>query len=120
MVNETKTLTISEFLRERLHEAELTVPTMDCRCEAEPEYLPDRQSDELRHDCAEFVLEDIMSKRAIVDLHAAWKNRLGYLVCDECSADSDPYIDQVPYPCATLRLLAAPYRDHPDWREEWA
>lgn len=23
------------------------------------------------------------------------------------------------YPCETLRLLAWPYRDHPDWQTEW-
>jgi hypothetical protein len=41
------------------------------------------------------------AKRRIVGLHP----------CDNCGAAFDP--------CETLRLLALPYADHPDYREEW-
>ena len=41
------------------------------------------------------------------------------VVCDECSGDDDPYIDQVAYPCETVRLLALPYADRVGYREEW-
>lgn len=29
-------------------------------------------------------------------------------------------VDLLEYPCPTLRLLALPYREHPDYRSEWA
>jgi hypothetical protein len=28
--------------------------------------------------------------------------------------------DDVTYPCRTLRALALPFVDHPDFRQEWA
>jgi len=89
----------------------------------------------------EFLLQRIAEDEAyigqilsrIVELHAASQHPLtGSLspytkeprdlgiVCDECSGFDDPYIDQVKYPCPTLLILALPYADHPDYREEWA
>jgi pyrimidine deaminase RibD-like protein len=53
-----------------------------------------------RHDPAR-VLADVAAKRAIVALHP----------CDDCGMGNDP--------CSTLRLLAQPYAEHPDYDEEW-
>ena len=48
------------------------------------------------------------AKRRIVELHHT-AGRSG--LCDECHSKV--------WPCPTLRLLALPYADHPDYREEW-
>jgi Family of unknown function (DUF6221) len=68
-------------------------------------------------DLARF-LYDCVSKRMIVALHTP-------------SSEADPaqpavglrkYIcahDRSPYPCLTLRALAIPYADHPEFREDW-
>jgi hypothetical protein len=67
-----------------------------------------------RHDPAR-VLADVEAKREMVDEHqdvndgscAHW----GY----PTHGGSSPQR----YPCRTLRLLALPYTDHPDYRDEW-
>jgi len=63
------------------------------------------------------VLAECAAKRRIVELHrgqkALWdddENPLEVVECPECG---------VLFPCPTLRLLALPYADHPDYREEW-
>lgn len=73
-----------------------------------------------RHDPAR-VLAECVAKRRIVELHSRYEcDTAGYpghercgeiAVCDKC--------DDARFPCDTLRLLALPYADHPDWREEW-
>ena len=37
--------------------------------------------------------------------------------CVEFHADMD--CEQQEHPCVTLRILALPYAEHPDYREEW-
>jgi len=64
-----------------------------------------------RHDPAR-VLADCEAKRRIVGLH---ERRPDWPDCQECG-DRD---DIKPWPCSTLRLLALPYADHPDYRPEW-
>jgi hypothetical protein len=82
-----------------------------------------------RHDPAR-VLREVEAKRRIVDEHA---NEGGY--CRICTIedrqentlegirDDGPYMVTVQrpllYPCPTLRLLALPYADCPDYRQEW-
>jgi hypothetical protein len=46
------------------------------------------------------------AKRRIVELHRAKDN--GF--CTHCNWK---------WPCVTLRLLALPYADHPDYQPEW-
>jgi hypothetical protein len=60
-----------------------------------------------RHDPAR-VLADVEAKRAIVAEHACGDedDKPPGFECDHCPR--------------VLRLLAQPYRDHEDWREEWA
>lgn len=92
-----------------------------------------------RHDPAR-VLREVEAKRQIVDLHpyttqrAAssetslrsaygpnWEKRLKNLdtpYCETCDVD-DGVIASDGTPCETLRLLALPYADHPDYREKW-
>lgn len=92
-----------------------------------------------RHDPAR-VLAEVEAKRRIVDLHpyttqrAAssetsfrsaygpnWEKRLKNLdtpYCETCDVD-DGVIASDGTPCETLRLLALPYADYPDYWEEW-
>ncbi len=58
------------------------------------------------------------AERALLDLHAPD----GY-VPDDCGACARPEPGRehgIPSPCRTLRLLAAPYADHPAYQPEWA
>lgn len=57
------------------------------------------------------VLAEVESKRGMVELHQTQ------------FADGDPYqrclADGADYPCATLKLLALPYADHPECHPSW-
>lgn len=55
------------------------------------------------------VLAECEAKRRIVELHPSVIDD-GQTVCSE---------EQAEWPCPTLRLLALPYADHPDYRDEW-
>jgi len=62
------------------------------------------------------LLAECAAKRAVVELHPT------YIYTDE-----EPGFEMEAAkclcggsPCATLQALAAVYRDHPDYREEWA
>jgi hypothetical protein len=66
------------------------------------------------------------AKRRIVDLHPPTDpyNREGDRYCRRCLSPGydTGYPDewcQDDWPCPTLRLLALPFADHPDYREEW-
>ncbi|QGZ53355.1 hypothetical protein GPZ77_34560 (plasmid) [Streptomyces sp. QHH-9511] len=63
------------------------------------------------------VLAEVDAKRRIVDLHQE-SLESGYSTdfCRECDFGG---VSQSYYPCATLRLLALPYADHSDYRDEW-
>jgi len=71
----------------------------------------DEEVAQARHDPAR-VLAECEAKRRIVGLH---ERRPDWPDCQECG-DRDY---QKPWPCSTLRLLALPYSDHPDYRPEW-
>jgi hypothetical protein len=62
------------------------------------------------------VLRDIEAKRAIIEEHRP-RTDARDLRSDPCDAH-DP-ITLESEPCDTLRHLAAVYRDHPDYREDW-
>lgn len=86
-----------------------------------------------RHDPAR-VLTEVDAKRQIIELHQPitdptppFKNTEGFL-CSICTAAGGAMYDQqrgilftdlTVFPCRTLRLLALPYTDHPDYRDEW-
>lgn len=62
-------------------------------------------------------LADVSAKRAMIALHAVEDERM-----HEC-VGSDPVIGIVTdyvANCQTLRLLVAPYADHPDYEPAWA
>lgn len=69
------------------------------------------------HDPAR-VLADIAAKRRIIELHVAAESPdtdegrdMNVETCGHCMET---------YPCPTLRLLALPYAEHDDYRQEWA
>jgi hypothetical protein len=61
-----------------------------------------------RHDPAR-VLAECAAKRAIAGLH-----KVGADQCDEHNAMFESI------PCPTIRALAAVYKDHPDYQQDWA
>lgn len=63
------------------------------------------------------TLREVEAKRGLLDLHHMVedpKEMQDY--CAECDLGRDKYPY---YPCTTLRILALPYADHPDYLEEW-
>lgn len=122
-----------QFLRARLDEDEQTARAAGGTWWAPPDLpgqvhdsggvnieakLPSFAAHIARHDPAR-VLAEVDAKRQIID----WHER--QCTCDPCTADGNElpntgrpdggYGDD----CPTLRLLALPYADHPDYREEW-
>ncbi|MFF9631749.1 DUF6221 family protein [Streptomyces fradiae] len=86
-----------------------------------------------RHDPAR-VLAEVDAKRRLLDLHALvhrdvlWLDSEGgeateeIAVCGHCVPRHSCFSDRGAVPqggCATLRLLATPYADHPDYRNDW-
>ncbi len=69
------------------------------------------------------VLAEVEAKRAMLDEHQPNAEPYSWVKCSRCvetmagryQEDWEPQ----KYPCRTLRLLALPYADHPDYREEW-
>lgn len=72
------------------------------------EWLGDAVEHVSRHDPAR-VLAECKAKRRIVELHQAEDGQHP----DFCGHDLREL------PCPTLCLLALPYADHPDYRDEW-
>jgi hypothetical protein len=56
------------------------------------------------------VLAWCEAQRRIVELHPKSVHNYSNDTCFGCGED---------WPCPTLRLLALPYVDHPDYRQEW-
>jgi hypothetical protein len=86
-----------EFLRARLNIDELAVSRGECRCGSGP----------ARPDCPDRVLADVQAKRKIIDEAEGYHAELEYGDNGEWAFD------------CVLRLLALPYADHLDYREEW-
>jgi hypothetical protein len=71
------------------------------------------------------VLADVEAKRELVKLHGRAVLRAGggaqyfdtETVCRSCEPNYQ--FRELSWPCTTLRLLALPYADHPDYRDEW-
>lgn len=62
------------------------------------------------------VLAEVQAKRAILELHICpCPNDCGD--CGQCSGAH--MADPVGFPCPTVKLIAVPYQDHPDYRQEW-
>ena len=113
-------MTITEFLTARLDEIEAVADRV----------LLDQGTGDLDSLRAE-VLADVAAKRAIVtDVHAegydysaSYREPEGTLrTCSECGPDEDVKFrtDGKGYwPCLTLKHLAMPYSEHPDYDEGW-
>lgn len=66
------------------------------------------------------VLADIAAKRAIVAAHPMeYLDAWGTSVCTTCTSDLNPTWTEGGGPCTTLRLLAQPYAEHPDYGPAW-
>ncbi len=119
------------FLRSRLAERERIAqqarPTYDDAEHASAEALWNAQlhttecgyrMEALHHDCCcdavQTELAEVDAKRRIIDEHPVGER--GY--CTNCWADRQ--VLSVEAPCLTLRLLARPYADHPDFDPVWA
>ena len=61
------------------------------------------------------VLREVEAKQQMLDEHhqASLPNGIDLDECNTCGGANEPW------PCPTLRLLARPYSDHPQFREEW-
>lgn len=90
-------------------------------------WLSERVEHIARHDPAR-VLSDVESKRRIVAMHAdrdCDDQRFGPIEWELAEgqtpvADGMVIASQRVLGCETLAHLAAVYRDHPDFREEWS
>lgn len=77
----------------------------------------------VRHDPTR-VLAECEAKRRIVEIHVPWGFEYsGGEGCARCVSPDDYTTTRLPdterFPCPTLRALAQPYRDHPDFKPEW-
>jgi hypothetical protein len=65
-------------------------------------------------------LREVEAKRELLKLHARHEWLDGCDVCDfaneSCGCVSGPSTN---YPCDTVKLLALPYADHPDFDPDW-
>lgn len=68
------------------------------------------------------VLAECEAKRRIVELHKPWHGSYECPTCaDGASEDhGEVVVDRLRAPCPTLRLLAPPYADHPDYQPVWS
>lgn len=130
----TQTLTIQEFLEARWTEEETRV-----REALSPDFLgektfydaPGGQRDSwglwTYNVPPDRILADIAAKRAILAEHsyhlvASYDSHIKPIPgterprCNTCASQDENGAD---WPCDTVRLLAQPYRDHPDWRADW-
>ena len=71
------------------------------------------------------VLAECEAKRRIVELHSIREASPSCSQCGGYTATTDGQRGivhhgyAIPWPCPTLRALALPYADHPDYREDW-
>ncbi|WP_326565092.1 DUF6221 family protein [Amycolatopsis rhabdoformis] len=82
------------------------------------DYAGDNAEHIARHDPAR-VLAEVAAKRLIIELHQPDHKQRD---CGTCMSRKIGYQEdwiEEEWPCKTLCLLALPYADHPDYREEW-
>lgn len=97
----TSTATLVEFLRARLdHDKWVTY---------NPALMP--VAGPGLSDLVKRAWAEVEAKRRILKAHAEHPDPYIAGFCRTCGRTDGP--------CDTLRLLALPYADHPDYREEW-
>lgn len=122
-----------EFLKARLDEDEKGANTW-LLFVAEAKRIEARDRRRTRNPASRWTLEEearakrtlaeAAAKRAIIDLHApmgeaGWQAN----ACKVCSWGGESCGCLGPldgWPCETVKRTAEVYRDHPEWREEWA
>lgn len=65
------------------------------------------------------VLAECEGKRRIVKIHPVYSEDIGDGTQHDCPGTWVNGIDDPDEPCPTLRLLALPYADHPDFNPAW-
>jgi hypothetical protein len=98
-------LTLGEFLSARLDEEEREALTIAQVAHDRLEWIRGWDGDRVS-----YVLATVAAHRAILAVHEPEWEAGGRYQCEVCSDLC---------PCRTLRLLAQPYRFHPDWKPEW-
>lgn len=110
-------MTLVEFLLARIAEDEVEIVANAQELTAFGQVVRRTYRPETRRWAAE-----CQAKRAILEMHTGtYPDSNGVLSCEMCS-QSEPtgmYSYDEPHPCQTLRLLAQPYADHPDYDESW-
>lgn len=106
-------MTLSEFLLARIAEQEARLDDMR-RSSAVP-------SSPLVNKTIRVGMAGVAAQRAIVALHSVYPEpqRMVYgtiAACSTCGSVDDAPVE---WPCDTIRFLAQPYDDHPDYDEEW-
>lgn len=133
-------MTLVEFLTWLLDEREATARKAAERdgehWSAESDWSTESETSDLvaHHDPA-WVLADVEAKRQIVKEHPLMLRDIGWLdedreeayeeleVCARCVPKHSHFATRADVPtgpCRTVRLLALPYAQHPDYQQEWA
>lgn len=101
---------LADFLLVRLTEDEADASMALGPCDCAMEGFP------LQHGirCIERFMAECDAKRQIIKLHHQYRN-----VCSHCVDPRNPPVHRELWPCESMRLLALPYEDHPDYRKEW-
>jgi hypothetical protein len=71
------------------------------------------------------VRAEVGAKRRIIDLHSPVRLHGGagakyFDTTTVCRSCEPPQFPDRAFPCPTLRLLALPFREHPDYQPDWA
>ena len=112
-------MTLTDFLLARIAEDEAVAERLRHKSAGDPWGWQPRQletCDKARVDYPPArVLAECEAKRRIVEMHG------GFHECEDGNqhGPGGEGSDEFTQPCPTLRLLALPYADHPDYREEW-
>lgn len=132
-MTEVQALTLAEFLLARIAEDEAAAQRdgADAMVGWRWKNYPERAYNEaqaLALARSRRVLAECEAKRRITELHAPAYLRKVHAkygtpvrceVCEDGLGLEPDSIDHKPLPCPTLRLLALPYADHIDYRQEW-
>lgn len=123
---DTRALTLAGFLNAQLDEDEWAARRIHAdRCETPAEVTPDSMGRPMAPVCdcdwhIARVLAEADAKRAVVAMHdgshecPSEGDNCGWWMPD----DEDDHHQSLW--CPTLRILAQPYRDHPDYQPRWA
>jgi hypothetical protein len=110
MTNETATLTLTDFVLTRIAEEEALAGAVSRRQRRGWPSTANAAAGAVGHDVGLFILFNNPGRRE-AQCEALRRIVSQRTCCITPNADQDH--------CPTLRALALPYADHPDFREEW-